>query len=270
MSENTTKALVFEAAEKLLLQGERPTAIKLKEMTGKSNPNLIYKALDSWWLGLGARVANWSSRPEMPQILFDLTSKLWDQALIEAEKTANSKVNAMEIEVTNIKSENTNLKLQLEQSLNELGKLNKNIIQLTEILKRNDGKITGLTEQLAVTEEKYQTITDQYEKDKNNWVVKFKLEIERSEASENYLYQQIAEWRGNYKELKEKMTDYEKTVHAREKELQQKINKLSFTQGTLESEIVNLRSENIKLKQENDIQRLPVWKRKKLSQRMRS
>ena len=263
-NDNTTKGLVFKAAEQLLLKGERPTANKLKEITGKSNPNLIYKALDNWWVDLGRRVKNWTTRPDMPPILFDLSSKLWDQALIEAEKTANTQVKAMEIKVINITTENDSLNLQLEQSMTELGKLNKNIIELTDMIQHKEGKITGLSEQLTTTQDKYQTITEQYDNDKNNWAVKFKTEIERSEASENHLYQQIAEWRGNYKELKEKMSEYEKVVHSREGDLQQQINKLSFSQGTLESEIDNLRAENDKLKQENDIQRLPVWKRKRL------
>jgi len=78
-----SQADVFQAADELLLQGDRPTIDRVRMRLGRGSPNTINDHLDAWWLKLGARLRDIPGQefPQLPEPVSQTLLHLWKQAL---------------------------------------------------------------------------------------------------------------------------------------------------------------------------------------------
>ncbi|MCC4634776.1 DNA-binding protein [Xanthomonas dyei] len=52
-----TESDVHGVADALVADGERPTVERIRAYLGTGSPNTVVRWLETWWQGLGARVA---------------------------------------------------------------------------------------------------------------------------------------------------------------------------------------------------------------------
>lgn len=74
-----TEKDVHGAADALLLEGERPTIERVRLKLGRGSPNTITGFLNTWFMGLGSRLA--SEHPaDIPEPVFTAARTLWQSA----------------------------------------------------------------------------------------------------------------------------------------------------------------------------------------------
>jgi chromosome segregation ATPase len=80
---------VFQAADALLLQGDRPTIDRVRMKLGRGSPNTINDHLDAWWSRLGARLRGVPGQevPGLPESIALRLQQLWHEALDAARLT---------------------------------------------------------------------------------------------------------------------------------------------------------------------------------------
>lgn len=97
MARGITELDVHQAADSLVIAGERPTVERVRAALGTGSPNTVIRHLDAWWSALGPRlVAQAATRalPEMPEGVGDLAQRLWTEALEAAALHAAEQVAA--------------------------------------------------------------------------------------------------------------------------------------------------------------------------------
>ncbi|GAB3628797.1 Chromosome partition protein Smc [Pandoraea terrae] len=77
---------VWEAADALLLAGQRPTIERIRLQMGRGSPNTVSPYLDAWFAGLGARLRQpqgfaGASGGTVPETVAQAAAHLWDVAL---------------------------------------------------------------------------------------------------------------------------------------------------------------------------------------------
>jgi len=93
MAAGITQVDVDQAADSLLLAGERPTVERVRQHLGSGSPNTVTRLLDVWWRGLGARLSGQQRKVEMPdapEAVAMLASQFWEKALELAEAQAHA------------------------------------------------------------------------------------------------------------------------------------------------------------------------------------
>lgn len=80
-----TQAAVAEAADMLLVAGERPSPDRVRALIGTGSHDVIAGLLDVWWEDLGRRIIApsadpWTPPPEIQQI----AATLWVRAMAHA------------------------------------------------------------------------------------------------------------------------------------------------------------------------------------------
>lgn len=84
MAHGITEAQVHAAADALVEAGDRPTVERIRAHLGTGSPNTVTRYLESWWVGLGGRLATQrasASVPAAPAEVVDLASRWWEAAL---------------------------------------------------------------------------------------------------------------------------------------------------------------------------------------------
>ena len=78
-----SQADVFQAADELLVQGDRPTIDRVRMRLGRGSPNTINDHLDAWWAKLGARLRDLPGHefPQLPERVAHTLQQLWNEAL---------------------------------------------------------------------------------------------------------------------------------------------------------------------------------------------
>lgn len=93
MARGITEAQVHAAADALVAAGERPTVERIRAHLGSGSPNTVTRLLDTWWAGLGPRLAALAPRvalPEAPDVVQRLAGELWAQAVVAAREQAEA------------------------------------------------------------------------------------------------------------------------------------------------------------------------------------
>ena len=67
MAHGISEQDVFEAADKLLARGERPTIERVRNELGRGSPNTVNRLLDGWWTTLSAKHASKETLKLPPQ-----------------------------------------------------------------------------------------------------------------------------------------------------------------------------------------------------------
>ncbi len=84
MARGITELDVHQAADALVVAGERPTVERIRAVLGTGSPNTVVRHLDSWWASLGPRLVTQtaiSALPDVPQPIAVLAQRLWREAL---------------------------------------------------------------------------------------------------------------------------------------------------------------------------------------------
>lgn len=93
MARGITQNDVDEAADALLLAGERPTVERIRQHLGTGSPNTVTRLLEAWWKALGPRLAAQQRKielPTAPESVAELASQFWQKALESARVEAES------------------------------------------------------------------------------------------------------------------------------------------------------------------------------------
>ncbi len=93
MAKGITETDVHAAADAVLAGGERPTVERVRAHLGTGSPNTVIRWLDTWWQGLGARLAAQHAKlalPGAPDEVAALASQWWGQALTAAQRQAEA------------------------------------------------------------------------------------------------------------------------------------------------------------------------------------
>ena len=93
MARGITEAQVHAAADALVVAGERPTVERIRAHLGSGSPNTVTRLLDSWWKGLGPRLAALGPRvalPEAPDAVQRLAGEWWAHAVAAARELAEA------------------------------------------------------------------------------------------------------------------------------------------------------------------------------------
>lgn len=85
-----TRALVKQAADELLITGERPTVANIRARIGRGSATTINSALTEWWQQLADRLASARARPDVPAPVLDAADRLWTVALQHADQSLSA------------------------------------------------------------------------------------------------------------------------------------------------------------------------------------
>jgi hypothetical protein len=93
LARGITQSDVDQAADALLLAGERPTVDRIRQHLGTGSPNTVTRLLDVWWRALGPRLSAHQRKvalPAAPEPIAALASQFWEQALLAAWEQAET------------------------------------------------------------------------------------------------------------------------------------------------------------------------------------
>ncbi|HUR39743.1 MAG TPA: DNA-binding protein [Verrucomicrobiae bacterium] len=72
---------VFQAADALLADGERPTVERVRGALGRGSPNALAPVLESWWAQLAQRLTQVQGLPSVPTPVGEAFAHAWHTAL---------------------------------------------------------------------------------------------------------------------------------------------------------------------------------------------
>jgi hypothetical protein len=93
---------VWNAADALLLAGERPTIERVRQKLGRGSPNTVSPYLDAWFASLGARIKDpgaFSAPNQVPDPIAQAAQHFWQSALAVARAESDSRVRSREAEL---------------------------------------------------------------------------------------------------------------------------------------------------------------------------
>jgi len=222
MARGISEQDVFEAADKLLARGERPTIERVRNEMGRGSPNTVNRLLDGWWTTLSARHAAKETSKLPPQfqtacerlyekVLAD--SRAWaeagfatrlaelqsrEQQLADREQSLSSRESTLTVPVEMLRSDLAEKSVQVTDLTTEKALLAQ---ELAQIQQRN-GTLVG---QLAAAEERLVTqakaASTELGRVKAQW-----------EAQENRWLRQIDSLREDLKLLRAERTEEKRTV----------------------------------------------------------
>ncbi|WP_454726300.1 MULTISPECIES: DNA-binding protein [Cupriavidus] len=88
-----TREDVWQAADALLLAGQRPTIERIRLHLGRGSPNTVSPHLDAWFAGLGARLQDpqaFAAPASLPDPVTQAARYLWEAAQAEARAAATA------------------------------------------------------------------------------------------------------------------------------------------------------------------------------------
>jgi len=88
MARGITETDVWQAADALLLAGDRPTIERIRQQIGRGSPNTVSPYLDTWFRGLGARIKDpqaFSAPAALPDPIHQAAAHFWAVALATAQ-----------------------------------------------------------------------------------------------------------------------------------------------------------------------------------------
>lgn len=95
MSRGITETDVWQAADALLLEGQRPTIERVRQKIGRGSPNTVTPYLETWFRHLGGRIRDpgaFSAPPTLPEPIHQAAQHFWEVALTEARKEASEQI----------------------------------------------------------------------------------------------------------------------------------------------------------------------------------
>lgn len=95
MARGISELDVHHAADDIVALGERPTVERIRAHLGTGSPNTVTRWLETWWQTLGGRLrqrATEAAQPSVPEQVASLSQRLWQAALQEADRHAQTQL----------------------------------------------------------------------------------------------------------------------------------------------------------------------------------
>lgn len=212
MARGISEQDVFEAADKLLARGERPTIERVRSELGRGSPNTVNRLLDGWWIALSSRLVA-KETPKLPPQFLSACERLYEKVLADCRARAQEDFTAR---LTELESRQQQL-AALEQALSfRESTLSVPVEMLRGDLAEKSARVTDLTtekallgQELAQVNHRCETLVDQLATAEERLVAQSKaasVELSRVksqwEAQENRWLRQIDALREDLKLLR--------------------------------------------------------------------
>lgn len=195
MPRGITEQEVFEAADALLIRGERPTIDRVRQELGRGSPNTVNPMLDAWWTSLAARLRG-AQAPGLPPSLVQACTRLYEEmrkqvgAEVERQGEAQTREaqearRQLEQDRATLAAEKAGVLATVEQLRGDLGGLREANAGLT----RRNGQLES--ELVAASQRADDAVAHAFQanEEREQGAVAFRAELERVRA----------QWQGNEK-----------------------------------------------------------------------
>lgn len=109
MPRGVTEQDVWQAADALLLEGERPTIERVRQKIGRGSPNTVSPLLDTWFKHLGGRIKDpgaFAAPPDVPEVVLQAAKHFWEAALAESRRDFDQRLrDGLAAAVANVEAE---------------------------------------------------------------------------------------------------------------------------------------------------------------------
>jgi chromosome segregation ATPase len=235
MATGITEHNVWQAADELLLEGQRPTIERVRQKIGRGSPNTVLPYLDTWFKGLGARIrdpAAFSLASDVPDRVAQAAQHFWDAAMAEAREDICAQLDAQREQIERDRH-------ALDQARQELGyretAMTERVETLTEALalahtQIEEGQRREAADQKARTaaEKRSEEVSamlevmrEQHERARGVFDAERREADERSRLQEQHWLQELDRLRQDLKLSNQKCEEIEKKSKHRTAELQQ-------------------------------------------------
>lgn len=153
---------VWDAADAVLMAGQRPTIERVRQKLGRGSPNTVAPMLEAWFAQLGQRLGSMSGggagnaaapgamttpgQPQPPATVLDLAQSLWDAALDQARQAAQQQWEAAQAELAQQRSQLTADRAELERERQTLAQQHSTLEQMLALSRT---QVADLTRRLA-------------------------------------------------------------------------------------------------------------------------
>ena len=222
---------VWDAADAVLMAGQRPTIERVRQKLGRGSPNTVAPMLEAWFAQLGQRLGSMSGdgagnaavpgamttpgQPQPPATVLDLAQTLWDATLDQARQAAQQQWESAQAELAQQRSDLTADRAELERERQTLAQQHN---ALEQMLSLSRTQVADLTRRLA---------------DADAW----RLEKEQSVA---VLTNRLEDLRQQHKQLQQRLDD---TVAAQAQERKQLQDRATQNEHRLLNEVDLARQE---------------------------
>lgn len=153
---------VWDAADAVLMAGQRPTIERVRQKLGRGSPNTVAPMLEAWFAHLGQRLGGMSGggagnaaapgamttpgQPQPPATVLDLAQSLWDAALDQARQAAQQQWESAQAELAHQRSELTADRAEMERERQTLAQQHSTLEQMLSLSRT---QVADLTRRLA-------------------------------------------------------------------------------------------------------------------------
>lgn len=212
MARGISEQDVFEAADKLLARGERPTIERVRNELGRGSPNTVNRLLDGWWATLSARHAA-KEASKLPPQFQSACERLYEKVIADCSARAGE---AFAARLAELQSREQQLSAREQVLLSRESTLAVPVEMLRSDLAEKSMQVTDLTtekallaQQLAQIQQRNDTLIGQLAAAEERLVAQAKagsIELGRVkaqwEAQENRWLRQIDALREDLKLLR--------------------------------------------------------------------
>lgn len=189
---------VWQAADALLLEGQRPTIERVRQKIGRGSPNTVSPYLDTWFRSLGRRIADpgaFSAPPSLPDAISRAAEHFWGVALAEARRDGAAEIAAAKDAAASLVNEaqaaESAARLAAEQSAGEVQRLqlaldqaNRSLTQAKVIAAEQAARLGALQEQATELQQRLTATQAERATELEQAAQRLTLSEERSVATE--------------------------------------------------------------------------------------
>lgn len=149
---------VWDAADAVLMAGQRPTIERVRQKLGRGSPNTVAPMLEAWFAQLGQRLGSMPGRgagnaavpgamttpgqPQPPATVLDMAQALWDAALGQAQQAAQQQWESAQAELAHQRSQLTADRAELERERQTLAQQHSTLEQMLALSRTQVGDLT--------------------------------------------------------------------------------------------------------------------------------
>ncbi len=203
---------VWQAADALLMAGQRPTIERIRQKIGRGSPNTVSPLLETWFLQLGRRLRGTDTAapvPEPPGPVQAAAALLWEQALeaarvelervLEArraeltalEKTLARERERLEAEAARLVSLERGLEEAVRVATGQLGEANRRIAAQEASLERRGEEFLQAQAQIQGLEGTQRDLHERLEEERTRFEVERAELMARAAATERRANEEI-------------------------------------------------------------------------------
>lgn len=108
---------VFDAADRVLARGERPTTERVRAELGRGSPARVGQLLEQWWDVLAKRLAGETRLPDLPPAVAEAFREVWATAAEHGHQIANATLTQACMELEEARAYLDNERMDWQRSL---------------------------------------------------------------------------------------------------------------------------------------------------------